>query len=234
MDGSDPKRDPRIATHATNRISATHSTNRISTQKLLSNPTIQVVVGPITSLVTAGVLGAREIFNPQLMVLPHANVTDAARPCAYIYHNTGKVIGTERDSATPREASSSDTRSISIFENPKFVAISFSAETFRDQDIVNPRLPVSIVKRDRSAEPFDTLINGNPAKNSGYTSFFSHVVGMEAVSREVSDVDVIKRMNFASNPALRKNPKFVDLQISTVNTLEKSIPYLPLLPDRKG
>ena len=34
VDGSDPKSDPSVATHTTNRISATDTTNRISTQKL--------------------------------------------------------------------------------------------------------------------------------------------------------------------------------------------------------
>ena len=58
VDGSDPKSDPRVAIHTTNGFSATHTTNRILTQKLLINLTIQVVVGPITLIVTAGVVGA--------------------------------------------------------------------------------------------------------------------------------------------------------------------------------
>ena len=48
VDVSDSKSDLRVATH---------TTNGILTQKLLINPTIQVVVGPITLLVTAGVVG---------------------------------------------------------------------------------------------------------------------------------------------------------------------------------
>ena len=52
-------------------------------------------------------------------------------------------------------------------------------------------------------------------------SFFSRVVGLEAVSIEVADVDASERMNFASNPILGETPKFIDLQISTVNTAEK-------------
>ena len=58
VDGSNPKSDPRVATHNTNEILATHTTNVISINKLLINPTIQVVVGTITLLVTAGVVGA--------------------------------------------------------------------------------------------------------------------------------------------------------------------------------
>ena len=65
MDGSDTKSDPRVTTHMTNGISATHTTNVISTQKLLVNPTIRVVVVPITPLVTVGVVGAQErYFEP--------------------------------------------------------------------------------------------------------------------------------------------------------------------------
>ena len=46
-------------------------------------------------------------------------------------------------------------------------------------------------------------------------------MGLEAVSREVSDINVSKRMNFASNPVLGKTPKFVDLRLLTVNTADK-------------
>ena len=120
VDGSDQKSDPRVPTHTANQISATHTTNGISTQKLLINPTIQVVVGPITLLVTANVEGVRESSSPRQTVLPLANVTDAARICARIYRTTGKVIRTERDSATPRDAFPSKTRSRLSFQSPIF------------------------------------------------------------------------------------------------------------------
>ena len=84
-DGSDPKSDPRVGTHTTNRISATHTINRISTQKLLINPTIQVVVGPITPITTTVMVGARDTLSPRQTVLPSANITDAAHSCAHIY-----------------------------------------------------------------------------------------------------------------------------------------------------
>ena len=103
VDGSDPKSDPSVATHTTNRILDNDTTNRISTQQLLINPTIQVVVGPIAPLVTADVEGTQESLSPRQTVLPQANVTDMACPCVRIYRTTGKVIKTERDSATPRD-----------------------------------------------------------------------------------------------------------------------------------
>ena len=56
VDGSDPKSDQRVATHNTNGISATHTT-----QKLFINPTIQVVVRPITRS-TPPMWWAREVF----------------------------------------------------------------------------------------------------------------------------------------------------------------------------
>ena len=139
-------RRPTLATHITNVISDTDTTNGISTQKLLINPTIQVVVGPITLLVASGVEGAQESLRPRQTVILQANVTDAARPCAHIFRTTGKVFGTKRDSTTPRDASSSKTRSRSIFQSPTFVAISVYPAQFRDQDIINPRHPGSIIK----------------------------------------------------------------------------------------
>ena len=126
VDGSDPKSDPSVATHTINGFSDTDTTNRISTHKLLINPTIQVVFGPITPLITAGVEGARESLSPLQTVLPQENVTDVARPCARVYRINGKVIGTERDSAKPREASSSERRSRLSFQSPIFIATSVS------------------------------------------------------------------------------------------------------------
>ena len=111
VDGSNPKSNPRVATHTTNGISATDTTNGISTQKLLINPTIHVVVRPTTPLVTSGVVRAQESLRLCQTVRPQANVTDAVRNCARIYRTHGKVIGMEREIATPRYASSSKTSS---------------------------------------------------------------------------------------------------------------------------
>ena len=146
---------------------------------------------------------------------------DAARPFARIYRTTEKVIGTERDSTTPRVASSSEMRSRLIFQSPSFVATSISPAQFRDHYIVNTKQPDSILKRDRSAKPFDASINGHPDKNSDSVSFFSHVVGLEAGFGEVTNVDASKRMNFTSYHVLGENPNFVDLRLLTVNTADK-------------
>ena len=121
LDGSDPKINPRVATHTTNGVSATHTTNGISTQKLLINSTKQDVVGPITPLVTTGVVGALNILSPLQTVVPQANVTVAARSFALIYRIPGKVGGTERDGATPRGATSSETNHRLSLQNPSFV-----------------------------------------------------------------------------------------------------------------
>ena len=104
---------------------------------------------------------------------------------------------------------------------PSFVVTSVSPAQFRDQYIVIPRHPGSIVKRYRSADPFDARIIGSPAKNSDYTSFFNHVVGLEGVSREVADVNASQRMKFVNNPVLGETPKFVYVRLSTVNTADK-------------
>ena len=124
VDGSDSKRDPSVANHVTNRISASDTTNIISTQKLFINPTIQAVFQPITSLVNAEVEVAQEILSPRQTSLPQANVTDAARPCARIFRTTGNIIGTERERATPRDASSSKMRYRANCQSPMFVATS--------------------------------------------------------------------------------------------------------------
>ena len=142
------------------------------------------------------------------------NVTDVAHSCACIYRTPGKVSGTERDGAKTRGASTSETNSRLSLQSPSFVVNFVSPAQFRDQDIVNPRHPGSIVKRYRSAEPFDARINGSISKNSDSTSFLSHVVGLEAIYGEIADVDTIERMKLASNPVFKQNPKvrgFADL-----------------------
>ena len=68
--GSNPKRDPNVATHTTNRISDTHTTNGMSTQKLFINPTIQAIVRPITPLATSEVEVAQESLSPRQTSLP--------------------------------------------------------------------------------------------------------------------------------------------------------------------
>ena len=114
-----------------------------------------------------------------------------------------------------------ETRSRASLRSPNLVAISISPAQFRDQDIINSRHPGGIIKEDGNAEPFDAHINGNSTKNSEPTTFFSHVVGLKVASGEVADVDLIETMNFASNPVLGKNPKFVDLRLSTSHTGDK-------------
>ena len=220
MDGSDPKSGPSVATHTTNGISATHTTNGFLSQDLLINPTIQAVVRPIIPLVTAKVEVAQESLSPCQKVLPQANVTDAARLCARIFRTTGKIIGMERDHATPREASSFETRSIEIFQRPTFVATSASPTRIGNQDIFSSCHP-SITKRVRNAELFDASINGFSAVNDHSTYYFSGVIGVETVSPEVGNINTCERMNFASNSVFGKTPKFVDLGLSPAHTTDK-------------
>ena len=52
-------------------------------------------------------------------------------------------------------------------------------------------------------------------------SYFSCVISLEAVFREVSNVNARKRMNFASNYFLGETPKFVGLGISPFHTTDK-------------
>ena len=85
VDGSDPKSDPSVAAHTTNGIPDTDTTNGISTQKLFINPTIQAVVRPIIPLVTVKVKFAQESLSRCQTSLPHANSTEAARPCTIIF-----------------------------------------------------------------------------------------------------------------------------------------------------
>ena len=118
------------------------------------------------------------------------------------------------NSSTPRDASSSETRSILSLQIPSFVVTSVSPTRTRNQDIFRPSDP-SIAKRGRSSEPFNGSINGFLVVNGHSMSYFSGLIGLEAVSNEVDNVDPRERVNFASNPFFGKTPKFVDLGMSS-------------------
>ena len=86
--------------------------------------------------------------------------------------------------------------------------------------LIGPSHP-SIAKRGRNADPFNASIDVSLAVNCPSTSYSSGIIGFEAVLREVANVNACKRMNFASNSALSKTPKFVDLGLSPANTADK-------------
>ena len=175
--GSDPKNDPKSDPKL-----ATHTTIGNFTQKLLINPTIPVVIGPINPLVATDLLGVQEMLSPCQTVLPKADVTDVAHSCARIFRTSGKVNRTERDGATPRDVNSAKTKSRLISQIPSFNSTSVSPARIRNQEVISPS-HLSIAKRGRNAEPFDAPINGTLAINSHSTSYFSGVIGLEAVSR---------------------------------------------------
>ena len=219
MDGNDPKSDPSVATHTTDVIPDTDIINGISTQKLYPlfiNQAIQAVVRRITPLVTSELKVVQESLSPCQMSLPQANVKDRAS----IFRTTWNVIGTKRDRATPRDASSSETRSRASYGIPPFVATSVSPTRIGNKDIFSPSNS-STARRGRNFEPFDVSVNGFPAVNEHYTSYFSGLIDVETVSTEAADVNLCKRVNFASNSVFGETPKFVDLGLSPSNTADK-------------
>ena len=89
-----------------------------------------------------------------------------------------------------------------------------------NQYIFIPSQP-SITKRDRNAKPLDASINDFSAVNGLSTSYFSGVIGLEAVSAEIVDINLHKRMNFASDYVLGKTPRLVDFGPSPSHTTDK-------------
>ena len=161
---SKPKCDP-----SSNLKVATHTTNGKFKQKLLINPTIPFVIGPINPLVTADVVGVKDMLSLRQTVLPKANVTDGARSCARIFRTAGKANRTERDGTTPRDVNSAEKNSRLISQSPSFNSIYVSPVRFGDQEVISPSNP-SITKRGRNVNPFDAPINGTLTINSPSTS----------------------------------------------------------------
>ena len=180
---------------------------------------IPVVIGPINPLVTADMVGVQDILNPHQTMLQKASVTDAACSCARIFLTPGKVSHTARDNSTPWYVNS-DEKSRLILPRPGSNPNSVSLAGFGNQEVISPSHP-SIAKRGRNADPFNASIDVSLAVNCPSTSYSSGIIGFEAVLREVANVNACKRMNFASNSALSKTPKFVDLGLSPANTADK-------------
>ena len=152
-------------------------------------------------------------------MLPKASVTDAMRSCARIFRTPGKVTQTVREDSITRDVNYDENFSLSS-PSPVSNTNTVSPVRFGNQEVLSPSHP-SIAKRGRNPEPFDATIDGSLAVNRHSTSYFSEVIGLEAVSGEVADVNGRERMNFASNSVLRKTPKFVGLRLSPANTANK-------------
>ena len=60
-------------------------------------------------------------------------------------------------------------------------------EDIGNKDIFSPSNS-STARSGRNVEPFNACVNGFPAVNEHYTSYFSDVSGVETVDVEVADV----------------------------------------------
>ena len=93
----------------------------------------------------------------------------------------GKVNRMERYSAMPRDVNSAKTKYRLSSQIPSFNTTSVSQARFRNQEVIGPSHP-GIAKRGRNADPFDSPMNAPLAINSHSTSYFSVVIGSEAVT----------------------------------------------------
>ena len=180
---------------------------------------IPVVTGTINLLINADVVGVQDILSTHQKVLPKASVTDPARSCAHIFRTPGKVSCTGRYDSTLWDVNSDANYRLSS-PIPDSNPDSVSPARFENQEVISPSHP-SIAKRGRNSEPFDAPIDGSLAINGHSTSNFSKVIVLEAVSREVSDVNARKMMNFVSNSVLGETPKFLGVGLLPANTADK-------------
>ena len=74
----------------------------------------------------------------------------------------------------------------------------------------------------RNAEPFDATINGFSTKNRDSSAIWSKVVGGKVTAAEGRNIYASRRVNFGSNYIFTKGPKFVDLGLSSFDTIDES------------
>ena len=79
----------------------------------------------------------------------------------------------------------------------------------------------SFVKRSSNIEPFNTSVDGYPDQERNLTSFCTDKIIVKSLpGKIVTDLDPIKRMNFASS-SLRKITKLIDFGLSIFNAKNK-------------
>ena len=173
--GSDPKSDP-----SSNPKAATLATNRNFAQNLLISQfvlkIIPVVIQPINTPITANVVDVQDILSPHQTVLLKASFMDATCRSACIFRGTsGKLIWTNMDKYMPQDISCNESYRLSS-QGPSCIGNSVFPTQTGNQDISTP-----VSKKGFSA------VNGH------CTSYFRSIIGLEAVSAEVADVNPRKK-----------------------------------------
>ena len=225
---SNPSSDPKVATY---------TTNGKFTQKLLFSwfvpKIIPATIRPVDQIVTEDLPGIREILGSRQMVLPKASVTDSSRSGACILRTPRKVSCTSRDRSTPQDVKSSVATARLNPPSPILNSNSISPARTGTQDIISPRRSI-ITTEARNAEPIDAPITIFSAVNGHLTSFLSKVIGVEIFSRESTNVNARKRMDFASSSVIGESPNFLDLGMLPANTADKLKSVFAPLPEFKG
>ena len=71
----------------------------------------------------------------------------------------------------------------------------------------------------RYAQPLDTSINVIYSEHRDPAPIFSKVIGRKFTDKSSADVNSCCRMNFGSDAVLTETPKFVNLRLASVHTL---------------
>ena len=119
-------------------------------------------------------------------------------------------MGTAFDSAQVESIVRTPSRSIR--HSPRVNVEKFSPSRYNHS---------SFPKRSRNIELFNTSIDESPAQERNPTPFFTGKSGVKCLPGEVvTDLDLSKRMNFASSIFV-ESPKLMDFGLSSINATGK-------------
>ena len=220
----DPKSDPLIATHTSDRkkrnVTDADTTNGNSPQKLLINRSIPNIIPPIDPLFTNGVAADRGTMHAPHTPNSKLIVTYAAHSGARISWTPGDVIRMSRDGTTTWDGNPS-------LRPPRLnypVLIGAGTTIFPartgSQDIVIPKGPTGTVEV-RNTQIFHTSIHGDFTNNGYPTLTFSKVIGRELSHNSRADIYSRCRVNFMRNDVGTKSPNFMSLGIPAVHASDE-------------
>ena len=86
----------------------------------------------------------------------------------------------------------------------------------------------------RQSQKLDAVVDGNLPDKLDLTSIFSKVIGDKIFESFSRDLYTCCRMNFTADPVQTQTPTFVDLGISTINSLDEGSGIITSLIESEG
>ena len=213
----------KTVTHTSNGKGKVRDTsNRKFEQKLLGNRTLSVVVPTMNLMIDDRIVTIVGASKTLLTPATKEVVADAASGGVWVNRNPRKVSQTGVDGITPCDTghavrSNPDPSPVLIVSGTTFppCGLSWSLQVVKKRKSTSSAVI-------RNAQTSDAVVDSNLLDDQDSASIFSKVIGHKLSNGSSDDLYLRCRMNFARNVFQTEAPKFVDLGLPTINTLNES------------